>query len=246
MQGGTDMGKRLKVASKGPLLLFLLFLLFLLQPVAAKASSAGGGPDDPAAGWDHLFHEMLIDITVIGLVFALVTLYLMVKYRRKDPSQQGTPVRLSRGAMLGWALIPAFFFMADDFYLALKGWDLFNDYRNVPEESYEIKLESRLWNWSFTYPNGVKTMDELRVPEGKPVVLRMTSADVVHSLFLPDFRVKEDSMPGRITYLWFHPRRVPIYMCRVLRSPALKHERKTDSHVNRRFLRLVGRRRGRN
>ncbi len=201
------MGKRLKVASNGPLLLFLLFLLFLLQPVAATASSGGGGgPDDPAAGWDHLFHEMLIDITVIGLVFALVTLYLMVKYRRKEPGQQGTPVRLSRGAMLGWALIPAFAFMADDFYLALKGWDLFNDYRNVPEESYEVKLESRLWNWSFTYPNGVQTMDELRVPEGKPVVLRMTSADVVHSLFLPDFRVKEDSMPGRITYLWFYPK----------------------------------------
>jgi cytochrome c oxidase subunit 2 len=198
------MGKWLKVAASGPL---------SLLPVAASAyGGPGGGPDDPAAGWDHLWAEMLIDITVLGLIFAAVTLFFMVKYRRKEPDQEGRPVRLSKSAMLGWALIPAFIFMADDFFLALKGWDLWKDYRSVPEDRYEIRLESRLWNWFFTYPNGVETMDELRVPEGKPILIRMTSADTVHSLFLPDFRVKEDSMPGRITYLWFYPKRTGDYV----------------------------------
>ncbi len=60
-------------------------------------------------------------------------------------------------------------------------------------------------SWDYTYPNGVQTQNVLRVPAGKPVMLRMTSRDVVHSHFIPDFRVKEDSMPGRITYLWFYP-----------------------------------------
>jgi cytochrome c oxidase subunit 2 len=105
-----------------------------------------------------------------------------------------------------WALIPAFIFMADDLYLAGKTWALFNDYRNVPENSYEIKLESAMWSWNYTYPNGVEAMNDLRVPAGRPVVMRMTSRDVIHSFYLPDFKVKEDSMPGRVTYLWFYPK----------------------------------------
>jgi cytochrome c oxidase subunit 2 len=195
-------GKRFFLAASA-----LLTLIHAGAPAYGSASIEPGGPDDPAAGWDHLWDHMLLDITIIGLIFAAVTLWFIVKYRRKTPDEEGTPVRLSRGAMIGWALIPAFVFMADDLYLALKGWDLFNDYRNVPAERLEIKLESRMWNWFFTYPNGVKTVDELRVPKGKPVLVTMKSADVVHSLFIPDFRVKEDSMPGRITYLWFYPKR---------------------------------------
>ncbi len=181
--------------------------VLVLLPRAARAyEGQAGGPDDPAAGWDRLFGEMLIDITVLGLIFAVVAAYFMIKFRRKRPDQEGKPVRLSKAAILGWALIPAFVFLADDLFLALRGWDLWNDYRTVPEEHYEIQLESRMWSWNFTYPNGVQTLNELRVPEGKPIVLRMTSADTVHSMFLPAFRVKEDSMPGRITYLWFYPK----------------------------------------
>jgi hypothetical protein len=62
-----------------------------------------------------------------------------------------------------------------------------------------------MYSWDYTYPNGVRTQNELIVPAGKPVMLRMTSRDTLHSHYIPDFRVKEDSMPGRVTYLWFHP-----------------------------------------
>lgn len=171
-------------------------------PLAAAAE----GIKDPAQGWDRLWDEMMIDITVIGVVFALMTLYFMVKYRRRHPDQEGDPPRLSAPAAVGWAVIPAFVFMADDFFLAAKGWELWDVYRDVPEDRIEIQLESVMWSWNYTYPNGVKTFNELRVPAGKPVMLRMTSRDVVHSHFIPDFRVKEDSMPGRITYLWFYPK----------------------------------------
>ena len=127
--------------------------------------------------------------------------------------------------MLGWALIPVFVFMADDLYLALRGWDLFNDYRTVPAERLEIRLESRMWNWFFTYPNGVQTVDELRVPAGKPVLVTMKSADTVHSLFIPDFRVKEDSMPGRITYLWFYPKKAGEHVFTCAEYCGLLHSR---------------------
>lgn len=174
-------------------------------PLAA-AARPGEGVVDPAANFDRLWHEMLVDITLIGVAFSLVALYFLVRYRRRHPDEQGRPVALSPLAAVGWAVIPAFAFMADDFYLAAKAWNLLNDYRTVPEDRLEVRLESAMWSWTYTYPNGVQTVNELRVPAGKPVVLRMTSRDVIHSHFIPDFRVKEDSMPGRVTYLLFYPK----------------------------------------
>ncbi len=180
----------------------------LMPALLYSASSAAAAEkiNDPAPGWDHLWHEVLVDITVLGVVFALITFYFIYKYRRRDPDQVGDPPKLSPAMALGWALIPGFAFMADDFFLAAKGWVLWNDYRRVPEERMEIKLESGMYSWDYTYPNGAQTRNEIKVPAGMPIMLRMTSRDTLHSHFIPDYRVKEDSMPGRVTYLWFYPK----------------------------------------
>ena len=170
-----------------------------------ERSAPGEIPDLPG-GWDHLFNEMLIDITIIGIIFTVITVYLLIRYRRRHPGQEGNPPKLTTAAAIGWAIIPAFIFMADDFYLAAEGWTLFNEYRRVPENAYEVKVEGSMWSWHFIYPEGVESFGELRVPAGTPVVVRMISKDVVHSFFIPDFRVKQDMMPGRMTYLWFYPK----------------------------------------
>ncbi len=162
--------------------------------------------NDPARGWDHLWREYLIDVGIIFLVFALLGLVFMLRYRRRRPDEEGDPPNLSRGAKIAWVAIPVFVFMADDFFLAGRSWQLWNWYREVPADRLEVKLESAMWRWDFTYPNGVQSTNDLRVPAGKPIMLRMSSTDVVHSFYVPDFRVKEDSMPGRVTYLWFYPR----------------------------------------
>jgi cytochrome c oxidase subunit 2 len=161
---------------------------------------------DPARVWDQLWREYLLDVSVIFVVFAALGAWFMLRYRRRAPDEEGDGPQLTRLAAVGWAVIPAFAFMADDFYLAAKTWDAWRVYREVPADRLEVKLEAAMWRWDFTYPNGVTSTNELRVPAGKPVLLRMTSLDVVHSYYLPDFRVKEDSMPGRVTYLWFYPR----------------------------------------
>lgn len=193
--------------------------------VLSGAVHAAGEIDDPAAGWDRLWNEMLIDITVIGVFFALVAAYFLVRYRRRRPEDEGNPPLLTRGTALGWALIPAFLFMADDFFLAARSWQLWNDYRTVPEDHFEVKLESAMWSWTYTYPNGVKAVNELRVPAGKPVVLRMRSKDVVHSHFIPDFRIKEDSMPGRITYMMFYPKQSGEHVVTCAEYCGLMHSR---------------------
>ncbi|MBI5235133.1 MAG: cytochrome c oxidase subunit II [Deltaproteobacteria bacterium] len=171
----------------------------------AWASAAGGAIKNPAANWQHLWDEMLLDITIIGVVFALIIIYLLIRYRRTQPDQEGNPPVLSLAAQHAWVLIPVFLFMADDLFLAARGWNLWNDYRSVPAGSYEVELKAQMWSFNFKHPNGVEESGTLHVEAGKPVVVRMTSADVVHSMFIPDFKVKEDSMPGRVTYLWFYP-----------------------------------------
>ncbi len=161
---------------------------------------------DPARGWDRLWFEVIVDITILGLLFAAVAAYFVIRYRRRAPGEVGRAPKLTAALAVGWAIIPAFVFMADDFFLAANGWQLWNNYREVPANRIEIRLESGMYSWDYTYPNGVRAQNELRVPAGKPVLLRMTSRDTIHSHFIPDFRVKEDAMPGRVTYLWFYPR----------------------------------------
>ncbi len=174
---------------------------------AAPAARAAEAIRDPAAGWDRLWYEVLVDITVLGVAFALVTLFFIIRYRRRATGEVGSAGKLTAAAAVGWTVIPMFVFMADDFFLAANGWQLWNTYRQPPADRLEIKLESGMYSWDYTYPNGVQAQNVLKVPAGKPVLLRMTSRDTIHSHFIPDFRVKEDSMPGRVTYLWFYPQK---------------------------------------
>jgi cytochrome c oxidase subunit 2 len=90
----------------------------------------------------------------------------------------------------------------------MKGWDLFRVYRTMPEDGLEIKMDASMWNFHFTYPNGIELDNELVVPKGTPVVMKMTSYDVIHSLYPVNHWVKEDAMPGRITHMWFLPTEV--------------------------------------
>ena len=173
----------------------------------ASAAHAADVIRDPAAGWDYLWYEVLVDISILGIAFALITAFFVIRYRRRAENEVGKAGRLTAVAAVGWTVIPMFVFMADDFFLAANGWQLWNTYRQPPANRIEIKLESGMYSWDYTYPNGVKAQNVLKVPAGKPVLLRMTSRDTIHSHFIPDFRVKEDSMPGRVTYLWFYPQK---------------------------------------
>jgi cytochrome c oxidase subunit II len=187
----------------------LAFAALSCHAAAADYAAEGAAKaiKNPAAGWDHLWHEVLIDITVIGVIFALVMAYFLIRYRRRpgDPDTGSAP-KLSPAAAVAWVVIPVFVFLADDLYVAANGWALWNNFRDVPADRMEVQLESGMYSWDYTYPNGVRTQNELRVPAGKAIMLRMTSRDTLHSHWIPDFRVKEDSMPGRVTYMWFLPK----------------------------------------
>lgn len=194
------------------------FMLTFVGVVSNTLASSGGGGDhaargiaDPAPGYDHLWYEALVDITVIGVICALIITWFLFAYRRKNPDDVGKGPTFTTAQMFGWAIIPAFTFMADDFFLALKGWDLWNVYRTMPENATEVKLEASMWNWNFTYDNGYTSDNILIVEEGTPVVMKMRATDVLHAMYVYTYRVKEDTMPGRTTRMWFYPKVQGIY-----------------------------------
>lgn len=190
--------------------------LAFIPSIALAADTPSGALviNDPAQSWNELWGHVLVDLFVIGGVFALITIYFLFAYKRKIDGQEGAMPKMSRETALAWAIIPTFIFLADDFYLAANGWKLWNDQRNPPAGALEVQLTGQMYSWDFNYGGGVTSdTDEqgrpiLIVPQGKPVVLRMRSEDVIHSFFIPDFRIKEDMMPGRVTYLWFYPKTV--------------------------------------
>ena len=186
-------------------------------PAMAEGESKIPNPTD---GWNETWKEVLVDIWIIGIIFGVLAIYLLIKYKAKDPEAVGTAPKLDMRMALAWALIPSALFLADDFLLAAKGWTLWNTQRTVPAGSMEIKVTAAQWAFNFEYPNGIEVnstdrdseadlfskeiMDgDLVIPVGKPIVLRMTSDDVLHSFGLVHYRLKEDIMPGRVTYLWF-------------------------------------------
>ncbi len=175
------------------------------EVTAEAATEAVVKINDPAKGWDTLWDHVIRDITIIGVLFALVTAWFIWQSRRRPGNEVGASPKLSPAAAVAWVVVPVFVFLSIDLYTAANGWVLWNHYRDVPANRVEIKLEAGMYSWDYTYPNGVRTQNELIVAAGTPVVLRMTSRDTLHSHYIPDFRVKEDSMPGRVTYLWFNP-----------------------------------------
>ncbi|MBF0212505.1 MAG: hypothetical protein HQM00_02940, partial [Magnetococcales bacterium] len=102
----------------------------VLMGLGLFASMAGANEKampDPAASWNTLWHHVLIDLFIIGVIFLSAGLYWVWKYRANRPNQIGQGPKLSTIGAISFAVIPSFLFMADDFYLAAKGWTVWNE-----------------------------------------------------------------------------------------------------------------------
>ena len=97
-----------------------------------------------------------------------------------------------------WTVIPTIIVLIM-FFL---GWKGFTFIRNAPDDAMTVTVNARMWSWLFEYDNGIQT-DTLYVPVNRPVKLLLQSQDVIHSFFIPAFRIKEDAVPGYQNYLWF-------------------------------------------
>lgn len=152
-----------------------------------------------AADIDALFNfiNLVSAVILIGIVIAMV--YFVWKYRRKTYNDVTSLVDHNTALEVWWSGIPLGLII----FVFMWGFNDFMKMRTTPGDAYEIHVTGKSWLWEYTYVNGGKVLNDLYVPAGRPIKLVMTSSDVLHSFYVPDYRVKQDVVPGRYTTIWF-------------------------------------------
>lgn len=125
-------------------------------------------------------------------------IYFAVKYKRKSDNDKVAYITHDTRLEIIWSVIPLVIFL----FVFAWGWVVYHDMRKMPENALEIQVTGRQWAWTVEYKNGVKA-SEIVVPVNRDVKIVLGSVDVIHSLYIPSFRVKQDAVPGRYTALWF-------------------------------------------
>jgi cytochrome c oxidase subunit 2 len=199
---------------RGPLgvLLGSVALSLVLTVIAAWAAGIEFWFMEPASTLAPSVDLVFNFITWISIFFFLLVVILMVvfmvQYRRRDPRQKATSdVTHNTPLELTWTIIPLVLVIAI-FYVGMEGYI---NIRRAPAGSYEVHVKAQQWSWTFTHRSGCTETNVLAVPVGRPVRLLMESGDVLHALFIPAFRVKQDIVPGRIIDLWFEATKAGTY-----------------------------------
>jgi cytochrome c oxidase subunit 2 len=139
------------------------------------------------------------------LIFALILVF-SIKYRR-SVHPHAVPIEGSLPLELTWTLIPLGICMI---FFAWGSLIYFQEAR-PPRGAMEVYAVGKQWMWKFEHETGQREINELHVPVGRDVKMVMSSQDVIHSFFVPAFRVKADVLPGRYTMTWFHPTKPGTY-----------------------------------
>jgi cytochrome c oxidase subunit II len=148
---------------------------------------------------DTLFLAMLGITGFVALGVAVCIVAFSIRYRRGSLADRSNPPSRVRWIEITWTATPLAIFLAIFIWSSL----VFSQFYQAPPSSLRIHVLAKQWMWKLEHENGRREIDELHVPLGQPVELVMTSQDVIHSFFVPAFRIKQDVLPGRYTSLWF-------------------------------------------
>ena len=141
---------------------------------------------------------------LIGLTAIMI--YFIYRYNRKR-NPVATQIHGSTKLEIIWTVVPFILTMVMFYY----GWLGWKPMTKPPKDAMEVTVYGRMWNFSFEYENGKRT-DTLYLPKDKPVKLNLVALDVLHSLYIPAFRVKQDMVPNKKNnFMWFEPQRVGTY-----------------------------------
>lgn len=149
---------------------------------------------------------LILGISVFFLVgITIVMIYFVFRYSKKN-NPIATNITHNIYLEVLWTVIPTVLVMIMFWY----GWTGYKPMLTAPKDAMEIDAIGQMWKWTFKYPNG-KTSDSLVVPLNKPVKLNLISKDVIHSLYIPAFRIKQDVVPGTENMMWFIGQKLGTY-----------------------------------
>ncbi len=160
-----------------------------------------------AAQVDWLFWGLTLVLLFFVTAVFLPILYFSVKYRRGSSANRSAPVSGSNLIEVSWTAFPILL----SFGLFTWGAVVYYRIENPPDNALQVQVVGKQWMWKLQHAEGKKEIDELHVPLGRAVKLTLTSQDVIHSFFVPAFRVKQDVVPGRYTSEWFRATKLGEY-----------------------------------
>ena len=155
---------------------------------------------------DALFYAVLATTALVAVAIFVVLVWFGIRYRAgsrrpRHPDIPAAQAQARRRVEAVWTLTPLLLFCAAFAWAAR----LYVERSAAPAGALRIDVVAKQWMWKFAHAGGQREIDELHVPRGEPIRLVMTSQDVIHSFFVPAFRVKQDVLPGRYTEVWFTP-----------------------------------------
>lgn len=159
-----------------------------------------------AGNVDALYIFLLIVSGLMTLLIFTTLIYFAARYRYR-PGVPAEQIEGSNKLEVTWTVIPFFVF------IAIFAWSasIYFKSRTPPRDSTEVYVVAKQWMWKVEHAEGQREINELHVPVGRDVKLIMTSQDVIHSFFVPEFRMKQDVIPGRYTIAWFRATKPGTY-----------------------------------
>jgi cytochrome c oxidase subunit 2 len=174
-----------------------MFDTFPLWP--ARASTTAGSVD-------ALFIFLVALSALMSAVIFVMIIVFAVRYRRR----RGVPAEQIEGSTaleVTWSVIPLFIFA----FIFIWGAVIYFKERTPPRGATEVYVVAKQWMWKLQHEEGQREINELHVPVGRDVKMILTSQDVIHSFYVPAFRIKQDVLPGRYTTAWFRPTKAGTY-----------------------------------
>jgi cytochrome c oxidase subunit II len=156
---------------------------------------------------DLLFIIWCVISVFFTLLIAGLILYFMTRYRRRHPEEVGANEREAMWLEIGWSVVPL------AIMLAMFAWGtrvFFRIYR-PPANAVEFTAIGKQWMWKVQHPGGQREINALHVPVNQPIRITLASEDVIHSFYIPAFRIKQDAVPGRFTAIWFQATKPGTY-----------------------------------
>ncbi len=157
--------------------------------------------------WNWLFWMLVAVCGFVATAIAVLLVYWVLRYHRKSETEIPPQIRGNYKVEATWSIIPFFIFMG------MFGWGakLYFNLEKPPDNARTIYVVGKQWMWKLQYATGQREIDTLHIPVGEPVKLMMISQDVIHSFYIPAFRVKQDVLPRRYTTLWFQATKAGRY-----------------------------------
>ena len=155
---------------------------------------------------DGLYFFMLAVTAFFTLLVGGLVIFFAVKYRRREGAPPPEKFESAKLELL-WTVVPLLITVV----MFIWGAKVAVAASRIPSNAMDIHVIGKQWMWHVAHPDGRKEINALTVPVGQPIKLSMTSQDVIHSFYMPDFRMKQDVVPGRYSYLWFEAAKVGTY-----------------------------------